>query len=113
MTKTAPHADADEPELIAMPPAPQSAPLMSNLERCVALRLVYGAGPHERLRKIATCITSQRHSLLSRVSVVSCAVPALVFPRPDHLSQALRLSGSQTVTDKIVAGTKHGKRSPT
>ena len=40
MTKTAPHADADEPELIAMPPAPQSAPPMSNLERCVALRLV-------------------------------------------------------------------------
>ena len=37
----APH----EPELIDMPPAPASAPRMSNLERCIALRLVYGAGP--------------------------------------------------------------------
>ena len=42
---TPPHADADEPELIVMPPAPASAPPMSNLERCIALRLVYGAGP--------------------------------------------------------------------
>ena len=39
------HADPDEPELIDMPPAPASAPPMSNLERCIALRLVYGAGP--------------------------------------------------------------------
>ena len=37
--------DADEPELIDMLPAPASAPPMSNLERCIALRLVYGAGP--------------------------------------------------------------------
>ena len=34
-----------EPELIDMPPAPASAPRMSNLERCIALRLVYGSGP--------------------------------------------------------------------
>ena len=34
-----------EPELIDMPPAPTSAPPMSNLERCISLRLVYGAGP--------------------------------------------------------------------
>ena len=34
-----------EPELIAMPPAPISAPPMFNLERCIALRLVYGTGP--------------------------------------------------------------------
>ena len=34
-----------EPELIDMPPAPASARPMSNLERCIALRLVYGAGP--------------------------------------------------------------------
>ena len=33
------------PELIDMPPAPASEPRMSNLERCIALRLVYGAGP--------------------------------------------------------------------
>ena len=34
-----------EPELIDMPPAPASAPPMSSLERCIALRLVYCAGP--------------------------------------------------------------------
>ena len=39
------HADADEPELIDMPLAPAFAPPMSNLERCIALRLVCGAGP--------------------------------------------------------------------
>ena len=33
-----------EPELIAMPHAAASGPPMSNLERCIALRLVYGAG---------------------------------------------------------------------
>ena len=42
---TPPHADADEPELIAMPPPPASAPPMSNLERCISLRLENGAGP--------------------------------------------------------------------
>ena len=37
----APMPDAPpEPELIDMPPAPASAPRMSNLERCIALRLV-------------------------------------------------------------------------
>ena len=42
----APMPDAPpEPELIDMPPAPASAPPMTNLERCIALRLVYGAGP--------------------------------------------------------------------
>ena len=42
----APMPDAPpEPEIVDMPPAPASAPPMSNLERCVALRLVYGAGP--------------------------------------------------------------------
>ena len=34
-----------EAEVIDMPPAPASAPPMSTLERCIALRLVYGAGP--------------------------------------------------------------------
>ena len=37
--------DAPMPDLIDMPPAPASAPRMSNLERCIALRLVYGSGP--------------------------------------------------------------------
>ena len=42
----APMPDAPpEPEIIDMPPAPASAFPMSNLERCIALRLVYGAGP--------------------------------------------------------------------
>ena len=43
----APMPDAPpEPELIDMPPAPASAPRMSNLERwSIALRLVYGSGP--------------------------------------------------------------------
>ena len=42
----APLPDAPpEPELIDMPPAPASEPRMSNLERCIALHLVYGAGP--------------------------------------------------------------------
>ena len=71
----APTPDAPlEPELIDMPPARTSAPKMSSLERCIELRLVYGAGPRWRLQKIATCITSQRLSLLSHVSVVSCVL---------------------------------------
>ena len=42
----APMPDATlEPELIDMPPAPAFAPPMSHLERCIALRLVYCAGP--------------------------------------------------------------------
>ena len=42
----APMPDAPpEPGIIDMPPAPASARPMSNLERCIALRLVYGAGP--------------------------------------------------------------------
>ena len=41
----APMPDAPpEPELIDMP-APATAPWVSNLKRCIALRLVYGAGP--------------------------------------------------------------------
>ena len=44
----APMPDAPAPPgpgLIDMPPAQASAPPMSNLERCIALRLVCGAGP--------------------------------------------------------------------
>ena len=42
----APVPDAPpEPEVVNMPPAPASSRPMSNLERCVAQRLVYGAGP--------------------------------------------------------------------
>ena len=35
---------SDEPDLIDLPAAPASPPRMPNLERCIALRLVYGAG---------------------------------------------------------------------
>ena len=38
---TPPHADADEPDQIDVPPALP----MSNLERCFARRLICGAGP--------------------------------------------------------------------
>ena len=42
----APMPDAPpEPEIIDMPPALASARPMSNLERCIALNFVYGAGP--------------------------------------------------------------------
>ena len=42
----APMPDAlHEPEVVDMLPAPASTRPMSNLERCIALRLVYGAGP--------------------------------------------------------------------
>ena len=39
-----PMPDALPNKLIEHPPAPASAPGMSNLERCIALHLVYGAG---------------------------------------------------------------------
>ena len=63
-----------ELELIDMPPAPASAPRMSGLQRCIALRLENGAGPRKRLQKKSTCLTSQSLSLLSHVSVVSCVL---------------------------------------
>ena len=41
-----PNAPASpELELIDMPPTPASGSPMLNLERCIALRLVYGAAP--------------------------------------------------------------------
>ena len=62
-----------EPELIDMPPAPASALRMSNLERCIALRLVYGAGPRWVSEKIYNHhhITSSL-SLSSHASVLLC-----------------------------------------
>ena len=86
-TKTTPMSDAPlELELIDLPPAPASALLMSNLEWCIALRLVYGAGPRDKLPHAPYLSVS----LLSHVSVVPCVLPTLVFPRPDHQSQAPR-----------------------
>ena len=46
--------DAPTPELIDMPPAPASAPRMSNLRRCIALRLVATRRSH-RPKKTKTC----------------------------------------------------------
>ena len=49
----APMPDAPpEPEVIDMSPASASAPPVSSLERCIALRLVYGAGPRWCLQKM-------------------------------------------------------------
>ena len=81
---TPPHADADEPELIDMPPAPASAPPMFNMGRCIALRLVNGAGPRQRLQKNCHLhlISASLCCLACRLSRVSW--PAPVFPCPDH-----------------------------
>ena len=75
-----------------MPPAPASALPMSNLDRCIALRLVHGAGCLPKKKKshlhAATCSTSQR------LSVVSC-VGCLVFHVLHVLTTSQRLPGSQ------------------
>ena len=49
---TQPLVDADEPELIDTPPAPTSTLPMSKLERCIAQRAVYGAGPRRAAEKL-------------------------------------------------------------
>ena len=84
-------------ELVDTPPAPASAPPMSRLVRCIAFRLVYGAGPRQCLPKMppASHLNVSLCCLTCRVSRVSW--PALVCPRPDHQSQS-----SQTVTQKRV-----------
>ena len=69
----APMTEPPGPELIDLPPAPASAPPMSTLERSIALRLVYGAGQRQRLHRMATCISTQCLSAVSRV-VVSCVL---------------------------------------
>ena len=74
----APMPDARlEPEIIDMPPAPASALPMSNLERCIALRLVATRRSH-RQKKIALA-SYHIVSLMSHVSVVLvlCVLPRL------------------------------------
>ena len=46
---TPPHADADEPELIDMPPAPASAPPMSNLSHCTWKTALDGVDADKRV----------------------------------------------------------------
>ena len=76
----APMPDAPlEPELNDMPPAAASAPKMSSLERCIALRLVYGAGPRQRLQKIALHHISASLSVVSRVGCLVCPGPHPCF----------------------------------
>ena len=78
----APMSDAPappEPELIATPPAAASAPLMSNVERCIALRLI--------IRRW-TALTPPKHchvhpisaslSVVSRVGCLVCLAHARV-----------------------------------
>ena len=73
-----------EPEMIDMPPA--SARPMSNLEHCIALRLVSTRRSH-RPKKKSHCIISHRPSVvpLSRVSLFCVSCP-----------------GSQTVTRRFL-----------
>ena len=80
-----------EPEIIHMPPAPASARSLSNLERCIALRLVYGA---ESIKK-----------KMSHMSVVMCVLPG--FPDTCPLSCA-SCPGSQTVTIFFLGGRGDG-----
>ena len=82
-----------EPELIDMPPSLASAPPMSSLERCIALRLVFGAGPRLCLQKMALA-PHLSVSLLSRVSVVSC-----VLARTRVFLSWPPVPGTQTVTN--------------
>ena len=80
---------------------------LSNLERCVALRLVYGAGPRWAQQKndTASYVTV---SLLSHVTVVPC-VHVLSTSRtlPDSDRQSFFFFKKKTF---IVAVAKHGQR---
>ena len=77
-----------EPEMIGMPPA--SARPMSNLERCIALRLVTTRRSHRPKQK-CPCIISHRLSVVSRVRCPVCRVSLLSCP-------LVACPGSQTVT---------------
>ena len=63
--------DAPMPDLIDMPPAPVSARPMSNLERCIALRLLATRRSH-RPKKNCPCIISLRPSVVSHVRCPVC-----------------------------------------
>ena len=76
--------DAPTPDLIDMPPAPASARPMSNLERCIALRLVATRRSHRPEKLPLHHITSSLCCLtcpLSRVSCLSVVVSVGVLSR--------------------------------
>ena len=91
----APMPDAPpEPVLIDMPPAPASAPRMSNLERCIALRRVYGPGwclPKKKSppasHHIVLSVVSRVRCPVCRVSLLShvCVVPCVCVLCPARL----------------------------
>ena len=91
----APMPDAPEAELIDLLPAPASAPPMSSMERSIALRLLYGAGPRRRFppKLPPASHFSVSLSLLSHVSVVSC-----VLARTCGFMSSQPVSGCQTLT---------------
>ena len=62
-----------------MPPAVASAPQMSNLERCIALRLVYGAEPRNASKKCHLHHISASLSVVSRVGCPVCPGPHPCF----------------------------------
>ena len=96
------------------------APALSGLERCIALRLWYGAGPHLtppkkcHLRHISASL-----SVVARVGCPVCFAHACVSmsPRADHHSSP-RLPDTDRQKNEffdsfIVADAKHGPRSLT
>ena len=70
----APMPDAlPELEIVDMPPSPASARPMSNLEPCIALRLVATRRSHRPLLpQKSLCIKSHRLSVVSRVRCPVC-----------------------------------------
>ena len=70
--------DAPMPDLIDMPPAPTSARPMSNLERCIALRLVATRRSHRPKKLPLHHVTSSLCCLTCPLSSVSC-LSAVVF----------------------------------
>ena len=70
--------DAPMPDLIDMPPAPASARPMSNLERCIALRLVANRRSHQPKKLPLHHVTSSLCCLTCPLSSVSC-LSAVVF----------------------------------
>ena len=73
--------DAPMPELIDMPPAPASAPRMSNLERCIALRLVATRRSHRPKKKNK----KMSQMIIVTCGLFSCAVVFVVCPAQDSL----------------------------